>query len=342
MANCYIKWFITANKGASIVQMADLNFYDSSDQRISYPNGTSAETNSSTFSGESAGNILDDNSSTKMCGQWVDGGVWIKITIPDENFIVSVKKYNYCTANDSAERDPITWVLLYSYDDVNYMEWDSKTGETITSSRKTQTQKWSVRLSYKSSGQVVYTLANYVKGGNDALYYETETPAGTSISVYTKVGSGSYSQVSNGGLIPNLPESSCTLYIKAVLSTTNVYLTPALDGLKITSDSDSKVITLGLNVPNITPAIGSAQISYDGLGALAGVGGPTEAFEGTFTPSGMTWKGGQNDIEHLRFLGASASVTLRPILMYNTKSVDEHIEIASVGANVVLTDVHDL
>lgn len=339
MANCYIKWFITANKGENIVQMADLNFYDASDQRISYPSGTVAETNSSTFSNEGANNILDGNSSTKMCGRWVSGGVWIKITVPDETFISQVRKYNYCTANDSPSRDPITWTLSYSFDDTNYTEWDSETSVSITSSRYTQTQIWSVKMPYKPSGQVVYALTNYTKGGNDAIHFDTETPTGTSISVFTKVGTGSYVQVSDGDLIPNLPDSSCTLYIMVAMSTTNVYVTPSLDRLVITSDDDSKVVTFVLNVPNITPAIGNAQISYDGLGALAGAGGPTDAFIGNFTPSGMTWKGNQNDEEHVS-VSITPSVLIKKVTYHETQE-EEHAEII-INATVVLTDIHDL
>jgi len=111
----------------------------------------------------------------------------------------------------------------------------------------------------------------------------------------------------------------------------------------VAQDSNNeKVLILTLNTPNISSAIGDVTVSYNGLGGLKGVGGPSEAFSGTFTASGMTWKGGQNDQEHIGFAGVAASVTLRPIITYNTKATDEHISFASVSASVVLTDTHDL
>ena len=197
-------------------------------------------------------------------------------------------------------------------------------------------------ITYKTSGQAIYTLSNYIKGGNDTLLFDSAIPTGTSLSVYTKVDSGNYVQIQNGDLIPNLPESSnCTLYIKVAMSTSIATKTPALSNLRIEDDYNvRKVIELGLNVPNITPAVGNAKVSYDGLGNPAGAGGPTEAFEGTFTPSGMTWKGHQNDVEHITLSSISATASVTRVTYYDTQE-NEHLE-TTFTASAVLTNIHDL
>lgn len=102
---------------------------------------------------------------------------------------------------------------------------------------------------------------------------------------------------------------------------------------------NNKTLVLTLNMPNISSAIGAVTVSYDGLGGLKGVGGPSAAFDGIFTPSGLTWKGNQNDVEHIE-LGMTASAVLTVITYYDTKET-EHIELG-IAATATLTDIHDL
>ena len=93
MANCYIRFTVTAVRSASdgSMQFADLNFYDENQSRIAYPSGTTVSTNMSTYSGEGASNILDNNVSTKVCGVWQSSGIWFVLTIPDDAFLSNVK-----------------------------------------------------------------------------------------------------------------------------------------------------------------------------------------------------------------------------------------------------------
>lgn len=108
----------------------------------------------------------------------------------------------------------------------------------------------------------------------------------------------------------------------------------------VAQDSNNdKVLILTLNTPNISSAIGDVTVSYNGLGGLKGVGGPSEAFSGTFTPSGLTWKGHQNEQEHIE-MNMAANMVLIPITYYNTQET-EHVEM-SMAATVTLTDIHDL
>jgi hypothetical protein len=106
----------------------------------------------------------------------------------------------------------------------------------------------------------------------------------------------------------------------------------------ITKGADNELI-LTLDIPNISSAIGDVTVHYDGAGILEGAGGPVQAFNGTFTPAGLTWKGHQNDVEHLD-VSASAIGTLTKVY-YHDGFTKEHIDV-SAGATATLTHVGDL
>lgn len=101
----------------------------------------------------------------------------------------------------------------------------------------------------------------------------------------------------------------------------------------------SKALILTLNNPNISSAIGDVTVIYDGLGGLQGYGGPTEAFSEAYTPSGLTWKGHQNDAEHIS-LAITTNVVLKHITYHDTKE-SEHISL-TITPTVTLIDIHDL
>ena len=195
---------------------------------------------------------------------------------------------------------------------------------------------------YKSSGTAILSLASYTVGGNDRLHWTAETPTGTSVTFSTSVNNGTWKSVANGGLISDMPAkgSTCSLRIRAELSTTDSTQTPALAEVKIKSNADKKILVLTPNIPNISSAVGNVTVSYDGLGNLRGVGGPTAAFDGIFTPTGLTWKGHQNDEEHVE-VSASANVVLTQITYLDGQAGAEHVEV-SAAATVTLTNIHDL
>lgn len=91
-----------------------------------------------------------------------------------------------------------------------------------------------------------------------------------------------------------------------------------------------------INKPSFTSVIGDITISYDGQGGLRGLGGPASAFEDSFTPTGLTWKGHQNDEEHIEFTGVTANIDLHAIVYTDVKSADEHIEFDGINANINL------
>lgn len=218
---------------------------------------------------------------------------------------------------------------------------------TFTPSDTSTGRGWSVGTDrpaveiYKNAGNAILTLSNYVAGGGDSLFWIADVPEDTSLNLYTKVNSGSWKQVrSNGGVIADLPSGACTLQIKAEMATTDNTVTPKLTGLSIRNSADKKILILTPTMPSdLRGNVGNMSVSYDGLGGLRGVGGPSSAFVGTFTPASMTWRPNPNEEEHIE-VSASANVVLTAITYANTQET-EHVEV-SVAATVTLTDVHDL
>jgi hypothetical protein len=102
-------------------------------------------------------------------------------------------------------------------------------------------------------------------------------------------------------------------------------------------------LELTINAPNFSSAVGNGSITivYDGRGGLKGAGGMVKAFRGSFTPADLTWKGHQNDIEHIKISNITASVTLRNAEYINGYEW-EHLNISDVVASVTLINVHDL
>ena len=195
---------------------------------------------------------------------------------------------------------------------------------------------------FKPSGNAILTLSNYVAGGGDSLFWIADIPENTSLNLYTKVNNGAWKQVrSNGGMIDGLPSGACTLQIKAEMTTTDNTKSPKLTGLSIRNSTDKKILVLTSAPPNFSSAIGNMTVNYDGLGGLSGLGGPTAPFSGAFTPTGLTWKGHQNDEEHINVsMSATAGTTL--ITYHSAQNDNEHLSVSFTGATVTLTDVHDL
>jgi len=104
----------------------------------------------------------------------------------------------------------------------------------------------------------------------------------------------------------------------------------------------TRSLKLIMNTPNFSSAVGDIIVNYDGLGGLRGYGGPTSAFSKSFTPSNLTWKGNQNDAEHIKLNSISTTITLKPLLVWNAQVNKEHISFVSISATATLTDIHEL
>lgn len=196
---------------------------------------------------------------------------------------------------------------------------------------------------HKPSGTAIIALANYTVGGDDALYWTATTPTGTSVAVSTSVNNGAWQSIANAGTIQGLPArgQTCNLRVKIDLATTDSEQTPTVSDMTIRSAEDRKVLVLAPTMPSdLRGNVGNMSVSYDGLGGLQGVGGPTAEFTGTFTPMPMVWRPNPNDEEHIA-LSVGLAATLTAITYQSGQEPTEHVEM-EVAAAITLTDIHDL
>ena len=80
---------------------------------------------------ETVGMLVDGNSGTKFLSQQLD--TTVKITFTSSRCINS---YDYLTANDAECRDPVSWTISESVDDVTYTTLQTITGASITPNRQ--------------------------------------------------------------------------------------------------------------------------------------------------------------------------------------------------------------
>jgi hypothetical protein len=139
----YYRWDITAIRGGgadSNVQVADFYFtLNGSDVTMS--GSTATNVAGSSPGGEGPSNLVDSNSSTK----WLNlNGISGDIQI-DFGSVTDVNGYRWVTANDADWRDPISWVLQGSNDGTNWENLDTRTSESITTSRFTSTSIYEIQ-----------------------------------------------------------------------------------------------------------------------------------------------------------------------------------------------------
>lgn len=118
-------------------QMAEIYFYDSEMNRL-MPTVVGLETNAVTsWASEVVTKIADNDINTKWCWQWTNPTTLAMSFASD----IRPAYISYVTANDIEDRDPVTFTVQYLHGAT------SKTiltveNATITSSRKTETQKF--------------------------------------------------------------------------------------------------------------------------------------------------------------------------------------------------------
>lgn len=182
------------------------------------------------------------------------------------------------------------------------------------------------------------------------ITWTEDLPEGTSISVYSRLSSGSYGLCTNGGSLsgvkPGSDYSAETLFIKVEMSTTDPLLTPTLSDLfvQLLAQGDDRVLILSFNPGNVNSiqnAAGDITVAYDGSGTLKGQGGPVLAFEHTFTPVGLIPKNNQHDMEHIEISSIQAFGRLDRIYYHGMKAT-EHIGISNIEAVGRLIRVDDI
>lgn len=159
----YFKWSIgKLRNSTSTLQAAEFYFYDSEQNKIAWVNASIITDKAGVSSGESIGKLIDGSKSTKYCTTSFSGGPCnIVITVDDSMEYPAY--YSYVTANDSSERDPVSWTLYASKDGETWTQVDTQSNVTIPSNRYTETDKWSVLPLQEEryllqNGDIYYTI----------------------------------------------------------------------------------------------------------------------------------------------------------------------------------------
>ena len=86
--------------------------------------------------GEPPEAVKDGSVDTK----WLDFNK--KELVFDFGSVVTIDGYNFATANDATERDPVSWIFFGSDDSVNWIPLDVREDQAITTERKTYQSGW--------------------------------------------------------------------------------------------------------------------------------------------------------------------------------------------------------
>lgn len=140
-------WKITKRRGIDTsykaIQASEFNLYDANGNKIPWADGTTVTSSLETWGNEEANKLIDANSSTKWgspnWGDNAEGLAVVTFNIPTD---VMPYSYSYTTASDDNKRDPITWELVYSSDNMSEKVISKVENAYITTTRKSETQKW--------------------------------------------------------------------------------------------------------------------------------------------------------------------------------------------------------
>ena len=124
------------------IQFSELNFYNENDEQIVIGDYSPKieSTTPGNSSSESIDKSIDGNVNTKYCAVWRQSPVTVTIGC---DYIGTISSFSYTTANDSVERDPVSFTIsLRQVGDSGYRTVLTVTGATIPTTRKTETDKF--------------------------------------------------------------------------------------------------------------------------------------------------------------------------------------------------------
>lgn len=200
---------------ANSIQVAEWKWFNDNTE-ISRTNVTITNPGGSNPSGETPSNIYDGSNATK----WLDFNIktgnntsTLIFAFPGSGARIS--SYSWVTANDSEERDPKSWTVYMSNDNVNWTEMHTVSNYTAPSSRFTATNSWS----FANASSPVTLSATSVSGYSLRWYTAASggTPSTTAPTLNTSVvGSTTYyvSQINQTGY--ETPRSVLTVNVNAL------------------------------------------------------------------------------------------------------------------------------
>jgi hypothetical protein len=137
--------------------------------------------------GEEIAKLIDNSSSTKYLTFHASGWVQFQATSA-----YTVTKYTMTSANDAAERDPLTWTFQGSNDGSTWATLDSRSGEDFANRLQTNTYTFSntvaysyYRLNMTDNSGTILQLAEWEIYGTSGTVTNTPTPTATKTSTPT-------------------------------------------------------------------------------------------------------------------------------------------------------------
>ena len=127
---------------------------------LAWPSGTSVSATMNgkpvaTSSSETPAKLIDGNASTKMCaqnGKNLPGVITIDLGPSNSVNLVTYSRWQWFTANDVANRDPVSFSFLASNDGVQWVELNAATNATITTSRRSLAYTGNLNVEAFASG----------------------------------------------------------------------------------------------------------------------------------------------------------------------------------------------
>ena len=152
-----LRFFVTSKRSSdTYFQMSELEFYDTSDNLITFSNvsayiGESSSTPSYPNASENVTKLFDGVTTTKMCCYWSADGIRVDMTLASSIRVDLLKSYRFCTGNDSPARDPVSWTIFASSDNgTTWFEIDTRSDATVPSTRNAYTDSFRISTDKQS------------------------------------------------------------------------------------------------------------------------------------------------------------------------------------------------
>jgi len=135
----YVKWVITDLKNfstANSVQVSEFSLRNGG-SNLSMSGATVTNPGGNNPASEGPEKLIDSSTSTKFLDFNIKSSPFTSTLIFDMGSATVFDGYQWATANDSEERDPKSWTISGSNDNVSYTTLHTVTGFTATSTRET-------------------------------------------------------------------------------------------------------------------------------------------------------------------------------------------------------------
>jgi hypothetical protein len=135
----YLRMTVYALRGSTnITQWSDIRLKDDNDNYYNFSNDTISASNPGN-PGEGVDMLIDNNTNTKYCTGYTptqSSPLIVTIQFANAINIFDYPIFEYWTANDSSERDPVSFDISVSSDGVDYYDVLNVKSANITSNRK--------------------------------------------------------------------------------------------------------------------------------------------------------------------------------------------------------------